>query len=40
MEDKERRSYKSFTEVKAAKAKKWKPKVIVLGKKNEILARK
>jgi aspartate 1-decarboxylase len=30
----------SFTEVKAAKAKKWKPKVIVLGKKNEILARK
>lgn len=30
----------SFTEVEEKKAKTWKPKVIVLGKKNEILSRK
>jgi aspartate 1-decarboxylase len=30
----------SFTEVADSKARKWKPKVIVLGKHNQIIARK
>jgi aspartate 1-decarboxylase len=30
----------SFTEVEAAKAKSWKPRVIVLGEKNQVVSRR